>query len=126
MVPTTKNRADREIAVIVDRLASPLQDAADALHSLAVSVRLFVALEQERFKKEFPHLDIKPAFVGVAKYPEPKKDKPEEEGDIFPEQKTDRWAGIGPRERKAIEKEERLTRQQEKERRSAPKARRKA
>jgi hypothetical protein len=107
---------------LLAQLTRPLQDAADALHSLAASLRLSVELERKRFEKDFPHIEITPAFVGVAKYPNPAKDKPEEEGDIFPESaKKDRWQGIGPRERKRTEADERKARREESsKRRSAP------
>ena len=114
--------SSKQIESIVSKLARPLQDAADALQSLAASLRLSVELERKRFEKDFPHIEITPAFVGVAKYPNPVKDKPEEEGDIFPESaKEDRWQGIGPRERKRIEADERKARcEKSAKRRSAP------
>jgi len=101
-----------EPKTLVDHLSRPLQDAADALTELTEVLTLYMKLEQARFEKEFPHLEVKPAFVGRAKYPNPAKDKPEEEGEIFPEaiHETDRWAGIGTRERKRIEAEERSQR----------------
>lgn len=100
----------RELKALVDHLTRPLQDAADALTELSESVTLWVELEKKRFEKDFPHIEVKPAFVGRAKYANPEKDKPEEEGDIFPGEKVDRFLGIGPRERKRIEAEKRAQR----------------
>ncbi len=94
---------------LVDKLSRPLQDAADALTSLAASARLWVDLERRRFYKDFPHIDVNPASIGVAKYARPEVDKPEEEGDVFPTEKEDRWQGIGHRERKRLEAEERTS-----------------
>jgi hypothetical protein len=110
----------RATKLLVDSLARPLEEAAAALMCLADSVKLWVSLEQKRFEKDFPHIDIKAASIGVAKYANPERDKPEEQGDIFPKEKEDRWAGIGPRERRRIEAEERTSRrlQKQKDRRT--------
>ncbi|HKM83870.1 MAG TPA: hypothetical protein VJY15_23305 [Candidatus Acidoferrum sp.] len=104
----------KELKAIVDHLTRPLQDAADALSELSEIFERWVTLQELQFQKDNPHVEISPAFVGVAKYPNPARDKPEEEGEVFPESKrpteNDRWVGIGPRERKAIESEERRAR----------------
>jgi hypothetical protein len=91
--------AKSDIKVIVDHLVRPLQDAADALAELTEVVDRWVKLEELRFAKENPHIEIRPVTVGVAKYANPVTDKPEEEGDVFP-------GYIGPREAKLLARQQ--------------------
>ena len=104
----------KQSKALVDHLSRPLQDAADALTDLSEIFERWVKLQELQFQKDNPHIEITPAFVGVARYPDVKKDKPEEEGEVFPESRKtedDRWVGIGPRERRVIQNEERRARQ---------------
>jgi hypothetical protein len=107
--------AKSDTQIIAAKLARPLIDAADALTDLADTVREWVTLEQQRYSHEHPNITINPASVGIAKYPDEKKDKPEEEGALFPESRT-----VGPREAALLASEERRAK------RSLAAARRKA
>lgn len=66
-----------------------------ALESLADAFQQIAKLQQVRFEKEYPVRVHAEPFVGVAKYETPETDKPEERGDLFPEE-------IGPREAKLL------------------------
>lgn len=98
-------QSNSDVKRIVDHLARPLQDAAEALACIANALEGWLILERQRFEKECPQLDIKPVSVGVAKYKQEEK-VPEEQGAVFPEDE------IGPRERRALALEEKRARQQ--------------
>lgn len=99
-------KADRQIKVLADHLCRPLQDAADSLQSIADSLQAWVTLEQQKFAKENPHIEVRPVTVGQAKYKKDEGQNPESEGDLFPET-------VGPREARY------LSRQAKQARRSA-------
>jgi hypothetical protein len=98
---STTAQAKSDTQIIVEHVTRPLQDAADALQSIAESLAAWVKILQDRYDADFPKLIRNPVTIGQAKYKRDEEANPEEQGDIFPSD------GIGTREARLLRRQAR-------------------